>query len=414
MFWIIISALILLGLLFLVYPLLITRDKVNIISRTDANRELYRSKLEELQFDLEKGLLDQDEYDDSVADLQRALLTDVDADEKRELRSGGNLGLIATVVVVLPVAAVLMYQQFSTTDKKADVTPQQAQQAAQAKSLEASISKLEQRLLNEPDNLEGWKMLGQSYFVLKKYKKAIGAYSKASELAEHKDPGLMVLMAEASAFANNEHFGDFEFRLLDNALEINPRHERALWYSGYAAYRNGNFTDAAKHWDVLLSLVPQGRTDVRDSLLRFLNDAREKAGQEVIVAEQPSTDTSTENKSQRLITVNVQLSESLKEKVNATDTLFIYARAAEGPKMPLSLSRLTVADLPATVTLTEDMAMMQNMTMGSFDQVQALARISKSGQAITQAGDFIARGVLVDFTQSSTAEVVLNIDTIVK
>lgn len=420
MFWIIIAVFVLVSLVFIVYPLLATNKKATVLSRADANRALYHSKVEELQFDLEKGLLDQEEYDDSVADLQRALLTDIESEEKRELRSGKNFGLVATVVIALPVAAVLMYQQFSTADKQAQASPQQAQQAAQIKSLEESVSNLEQRLLDQPNNIEGWQMLGQSYFVLQKYQKAIGAYSKASELAEHKNPTLMVLMAEASAFANNELFGDYENRLLDSALQINPRHERALWYSGYAAYKNGEFNDAAKHWEVLLELVPTDRPDVKSNLLKFLNDARQKSGQEIIVAEAsvpsgatvPAGENSAEGK--RLITVSVELSEQLKGSVNPEDTLFIYARAAQGPKMPLSLSRFTVADIPVTVTLTEDMAMLQNMTMASFDQVHAVARISKSGQAITQPGDFIAQGVLVDFAKSASAEVSLRIDTIVE
>ena len=416
MFWIIVTVLIIAGLAFIVYPLLSSRKKGDVLSRSDANRALYHSKVEELQFDLEKGLLDQEEYEDSVADLQRALLTDVDANEKQELRSSKNFGLTATVVVLLPVTAILLYQQFSTADKAALVTPQQAQQAAQVKSLEASISNLEQRLLNQPDNLEGWKMLGQSYFVLQKYEKAISAYSKASELAQHTDPTLMVLMAEASAFANSENFGDYELTLLQSALKINPKHERALWYAGYGAYKNGNFADAAKHWEVLLELVPTDRTDVKSSLLKYLNDARQKSGQEMIVAAESSMPKSNDKDqvAKRFITVSVGLSEQLKEKVNPADTLFVYARAAQGPKMPLSLSRLTVADLPVTVTLTEDMAMIQNMTMGSFDQVHAVARISKSGQAITQPGDFIAQSVLVDFNESLTANVSLKIDTIVE
>ena len=197
MFWVIVSILILVGLVFIVYPLLFGNKNIAVASRADANRELYHSKVEELQFDLDKGLLDQQEYDDSLADLQRTLLTDVNMEDKHPLYSGKNLGLITTVIVALPTAALLMYQQFSTADKAAEITPQQAQQAAQIESLEASISNLEQRLLNQPDNFEGWMMLGQSYFVMQKYQKAIGAYGKASELANHKDPGVMVLIAEA-------------------------------------------------------------------------------------------------------------------------------------------------------------------------------------------------------------------------
>lgn len=414
MFWIIIAVLVVVGLALIVYPLLFASNKTAVLSRADANRSLYHSKVEELQFDLDKGLLDQAEYDDSIEDLQRTLLVDVDSGERDELHSSKSIGLVAVVVVVLPLSAVLMYMQFSTADKAGNVTPQQAQQSSQVQSLEASISKLEQRLSNDPNNGEGWKMLGQSYFVLQQYKKAIGAYSKASELVDHRDPNLMVLMAEASAFANNEHFGEYENKLLSSALAINPKHERGLWYSGYAAYIASNFTEAAKHWDVLLELVPNGRTDVRDSLLKFLNDARTKAGLDVVATDQLSSKDNSSSSSQRAIKVTVQLSNELKDKVSPADTLFIYARAAEGPKMPLSLSRLTVADLPATVTLTEDMAMMQNMTMASFDQVQAVARISKSGQAITQSGDFIAQGILVDFTKSSNAEVSLSIDSIVE
>ena len=79
----------------------------------------------------------------------------------------------------------------------------------------------------------------------------------------------MVLIAEASAFANNEQFGEYEHTLLNSALKIDPKHERALWYAGYAAYKNANFADAAKHWDVLLELVPQDRTDVKNTLLNF-------------------------------------------------------------------------------------------------------------------------------------------------
>ena len=179
MFWIIVAILVLAGLAFIVYPLLVADKKAAALSREDTNRELYRSKMEELQFDLEKGLLDQAEYDDSVADLQRTLLIDVDASDHAELRSGKNFGLAATIVVLLPLAAFLMYQQFSTADKAAMVTTEQVQQAAQIKSLEASIANLEQRLLNQPDDLEGWTMLGQSYFIMEKFKQAIGAYSKS-------------------------------------------------------------------------------------------------------------------------------------------------------------------------------------------------------------------------------------------
>ena len=414
MFWAIIAALVVIGLAFIVYPLLATKKKEISTSRIDANRALYHSKVEELQFDLEKGLLEQAEYDNSIEDLQKALLTDVEVDEARELHVGKSFGLVATIIVLLPLSAVLLYKQFSTGLDIPANTPQQQAQAAQAQTMQASIAKLEERLAQDPNNGEGWKMLGQSYFVMQQYKNALGAYSKASELADHGDPNVMVLMAEASAFANNENFGEYETRLLDRALKINPTHERALWYAGYASYTTNKFEDASEHWGKLITLVPADRPDVKANLLKFLNGAREKAGLPAMQDTQVEKQAEVAQGTARAITVSVSLSEELKDRANPTDTLFIYARAANGPKMPLSLSRLTVADLPATVTLTEEMAMMPNMTIGKFDQVQAIARISKSGQAITQAGDFIAQGELVDFTKASTADVVLSIDAVVE
>ena len=414
MFWVIIIVLVVIGLAFIVYPLLATKKKEMSTSRVDANRALYHSKVEELQFDLEKGLLEQAEYDNSIEDLQKALLTDVEVDEARELHAGKSFGLVATIVVLLPLSAILLYKQFSTGQNIPAETPQQQAQATQAQTMQASIAKLEKRLAQDPNNSEGWKMLGQSYFVLQQYKNALGAYSKASELANHIDPNIMVLMAEASAFSNNENFGEYETKLLARALEINPSHERALWYSGYAAYTTNRFQDASTHWGKLITLVPADRPDVKANLLKFLNGAREKAGLPALKDTPAEKQTEVAQGSARTITVSVSLSEKLQDQISPTDTLFVYARAASGPKMPLSLSRLTVADLPVTITLTEDMAMMPNMTIAKFDQVQAVARISKSGQAISQKGDLIAQGKLVDFTKSSTADVSLNINSIVE
>ena len=194
---------------------------------------------------------------------------------------------------------------------------------------------------------------------------------------------------------------------------INPNHERALWYSGYAAYTATDFSSAVKHWESLLKLVPDERPEVKESLVKFLDDARKRAGLDVVeegalIAQEDNTDT------ERTIQVSVQLNEKVNEQANSNDTLFIYARPTQGPKMPLSLARMTVSNLPIKVTLTKEMAMVPNMSIDTFDKVEVLARISKSGQAITQKGDLISQGVIVDFNQSNKADVSLDIDSIVE
>lgn len=410
-FWIFVALLTLLGLAFVLYPLFFSDNKRITASREEINKSIYLGKVEDLQSDLDKDLLDQEEYDQAFADLQQTLLQDTEQSEEKHMRAGSNFGMVATVVLVLPIAAILIYKQVSTDQSDAQKAQQQIA-SSQVQSMQSSIISLEKKLQEKPDDIEGWKMLGQSYFVLQKYQAAKLAYIKSSELANQADPDVLVLIAEASAYSNDELFGDYENSLLNRALSINPKHQRALWYSGYAAYISTDFLKASEKWGELLALVPADKPEVKDSLVKFLYDARKKAG--LPVPEEPIATNSSESNVDREINVTVQLSESMNKNAQSSDTLFVYAHAVDGPKIPLSLARLTVADLPVTVSLTEEMAMMPSMNIDTFEQVQVLARISKSGQAITQPGDLISESVVIDFTKSPTAAASLSIDAIVE
>jgi cytochrome c-type biogenesis protein CcmH len=412
-FWLVVIGLILLGLVFILLPLLTKNNKNAYVSREEINKAIYIGKVEDLQADLERNLLDKEEYDHALADLQQTLLQDADTgrEEVKRERSGNNIIITLMLTLCMPVAALLIYQQVSTGGYTNDITEQHAT-SEQAQSIESSIARLEQRLKEKPDNVEGWTMLGQSYFVIQKYDQAKSAYLRALDLANQADPEILVLTAEASAFANSEMFNDYEKSLLSKALSINPNHQRGLWYSGYAAYTTSEFSNAVNHWQKLLTLVPADRPEVKTSLIQFLNDARGKAGLEPLedspqVAQQDAND-------QRKIEVSVQLNQSVNQNAASADTLFIYARAIDGPKMPLSLARLTVANLPAKVTLSKEMAMLPSMDIDTFEKVEVIARISKSGQAITQKGDLVSAPVVVDFTQSNAAAVMLDINAVVE
>jgi len=170
-----------------------------------------------------------------------------------------------------------------------------------------------------------------------------------------------------------------------------------LWYSGYAAFLNQNYQDSVQYWTLLLSLVPDSRPEVKQSLSQFLSDARDRAGL-------PAPD-HTQTVLSRQITVNVSIKDSLLDEITGDETLFIYAKAQSGPPMPLALVRLSANDLPITVTLDESTSMIPNMTLNSADQVAVLARISSSGQALTQPGDILSDSQMVDFSQQLQAEV---------
>jgi len=405
LFWLAAAAITLIGLGFIILPLM--RQKASAqVSRMQVNKALYESKLEELQADLEQGLLDPSEYQQSEQELQRSLLSDVKVSERSSVtQKRSNLGMVVLLTIALPLSAILLYQQFTTYIANDEYNEQQ-KLAQQAQTIQQSIEALEQRLQDKPDDLEGWKILGQSYVVMQQFDKAVGAYSQAAALSDYSDPDLLVLLAETSSFANDGVFGTIENALLEQALAVNPKHERALWYAGYAAYSEDDYQAAVAYWQTLLSLVPADRNDVRDSLNKFVADAREKAGLEAAPAEQAAL--------ARVLYVQVTVAQELAKNYQDSDTVFIYARAKNGPKMPLSLVRVPLSALPIKVELTEATSMLPNMNLRSFEQVEVLARISPSGQAISQAGDLISAAVSVDFSQDSEHELEVSIQRVVE
>ena len=190
LFWLAAAAITLAGLGFIILPLLRQSASAQ-VSRMQVNRALYSSKLEELKLDLEQGLLDPSEYQQSERELQRSLLSDVAVSDRSSVfQKRSNLGMIAVLIIALPLSTVLLYQQF-TTYVATDELNEQQKLAEQAQTIQQSIIDLELRLQDKPDDIEGWKILGQSYVVMQQFDKAVAAYSQAAALTDYADPDLL-------------------------------------------------------------------------------------------------------------------------------------------------------------------------------------------------------------------------------
>ena len=157
--------------------------------------------------------------------------------------------------------------------------------------------------------------------------------------------------------------------------------------------------------------MPSNQIEVRNALVKYLNDAKQKAGIEIsddsVIADNSATIQQAEGAKSSII-VNVSLSDELHKTFVNSDTLFIYARAMNGPKMPLALVKMTAGDLPTTVTLDDSVSMMPSMTLSSMEQVEVIARISKSGQAVMQSGDIFGTVKSVKTNQSETVDIVIS------
>ncbi len=201
-------------------------------------------------------------------------------------------------------------------------------------------------------------------------------------------------------------FSDRAGALLLKALDSEPDNLKALWLAGHWKYQQGEYADAVQYWQRVEQQLPPDGTDaqviaqqIRQAHARLSPD--EQAG-----LPQPVPDVAAAGKA---LTVNVMLDPQLAADAAGEDTVFIFARAVEGPRMPLAILRKQVRDLPVTVTLDDSTAMSPAMKLSNFDQVAVGARISKSGNAMPQSGDL--QGMLSPVAPGSEQPIDLQIDS---
>ena len=389
MFWLSVGALILLVLAFLVPPLWrpmqmpsAARDKRNVL--------LAKNRLQELNAQLHAGELTQDAFEAQRSELELALVDDIeDIPESDTLAEAKHSrGIAVGLSIFVPLLALSMYAGLGHY-QAIDATPAMiaAQQAeTELTAVTQMVAELAEKMRAEPKNAEGWIMLGKSYKYLQRYAEAVSAFEKAYALLGNQAE-ILVLYADALAFANNEQLAGKPEELVFKALALEPDNVTALWLGGMAKVQAGDVIAGDKLWRKLGDLLPKNAPEQAEiqrllSKLESQIPASAKLAEEI--EEAKATHVAPVN-----IEVKVSLAKALQAKVSATDTVFIYAQAVQGARMPLAIISKKVADLPVTVSLNDAMAMMPTMKLSLFQRVKLLARVSKSGNAMPQLGDLI-------------------------
>lgn len=279
------------------------------------------------------------------------------------------------VAVLLPLSALLLYARIGTP---LALVP--AHRVAEP-TLEQEIDALAMDMRTHPDNLDGWMLLGRSRKEQQRYAEAMEAYSQALKLAPD-EPELLVEVAETTTLNEPSHqIGDNALKLLQQAKSLEPRNRRALWLLGIAAYQRGKFADAAATWEPLLALAPE---ETRASLRKQIDDARAHAGMPPLPAAAPAT------AEPALLSVRVDISPALRAKLAPTDVLLVFARNPDGPPMPLAVKRIPAKDFPLIIGLADTDGPMPTMRLSQQKTVDVQARVSHSGEALPQSGDFEA------------------------
>lgn len=371
----------------------------NTVARKAANIAAYKGRLAEIDREAAAGLIPAEDADSVRKETAARLLVDTEglvSDDHIETRSARGGAIV--VALFIGVFAGLWYWQAGSWRQLEAIhsPPPAADEAAMSPQVQAMVEKLADKLKANPDDAQGWAMLGRSYFVLHRYLQAADAYREANARNGGKNADTLAGQGEALAFANGTEVSPEAADLFDRALAVDPEMGPALWYGGLADAQQGNFTRARERWTRLRKQeLPQQMRDLVDREMSELEQAQSGSGAEAAGAEAPATvagapagnANAAPAASPVSIHLTVRLAPALAAKVPANALLFVFAKAASGPPMPLAVSRQPVGKWPVTLTLDDGMAMAPSLKLSAFDQYQITARVSASGQAMAQSGD---------------------------
>jgi cytochrome c-type biogenesis protein CcmH len=379
LFLLLAAALLVISLAFLLLPLL-RALRTGAPTERAANLSIYRDQFAELERDLASGVLTEDQYAQARVELEQRLLEDVGRGPPVPTGGAKRSSRISAVAVAIavPVLAGLLYWHLGAP--QALMAPKRTPVDASNITLEqfqAMTTKLAARMQEHPEDPVGWTMLGRAYKALERFPDAVEALSRAARLRPQ-DPEILVEYAEALGLAHGGDLTGEPTALLERALKLAPGNEKALTLAGTAAFARNDYKSAIGYWQRLSAKVPAD-SEMGQALAAGIAEA--KARQNGKTVQVPAAGAA------KAVSGVVRLAPSLQGKTEPLDTVFIFARAAEGPQMPLAVVKKQVKDLPFAFKLDDSMAMRPGLELSAFPRVVVTARVSKSGNAMPTAGD---------------------------
>jgi len=383
----------------LVRPLL-TRKSDNVVARDAQNIHYAKTRLAELNDQLASDKITQSDHDSLKLEIETSLMQDIDlgysADIKENTDNSSNAVIITLICTLIPFAALVLYQITGTPSalNSSNLISQQAPTAtnsAENQDINQMVATIEQRLQESPNDSQGWAILSRTYMVMERYQ---DSYDASLKLLELNGPSAAVYtqLADASALLAGGAIAGQPSQYIQKALDIDPQYPQALWLAGLGSAQAGDTELATNYWNSLLPLLanaPQQQKELRDIMDQMVVSQPNTKISKPDVTNTDSAElplTSTKAVSQGLI-VNVAIDPEIQSQTSPSDFVFVFARAQSGPPAPLAVKRLTVADLPAQVQLSDSDAMIEQFKLSLFEDIRVIARISKSGDPIAKTGD---------------------------
>ena len=390
LFWLVALFLLAATVAALVWPLLRTRASRAVLPDDDATTDVYRDQKRQLDAELAAGAITRAERDAGLDELATRLGAELDAKAPAPVRASTRTSRFAALVLAaaLPVTALVLYFAFGNPDamRTAATAPERAPMSNE--QVVAMVESLAARMKEHPEDPTGWRLLARAYSAMGRYDESVAAFAEAARRGTE-DASLLADWADALAMRSRSLQGE-PSRLAARALALEPNHPKALSLAASAALERKDFDAAIAGWRKLQAQFPPGSAEVADldAMIAEADGARHGAP----VTRGAPNATAAEASA---ITGNVSLDPKLRAQVGATDTLFIFAHAVDGPRMPLAVVRATAGELPRAFKLDDSMAMTPATRLSSAAEVIVDARISKAGLATPSPGDLQGRSAPV-------------------
>ena len=356
--------------------LLRERKPLTLASQANANAKVYRDQISDLDREHESGHISDQEWQQSRDELSVRLLEDTAAiDDPAAKAEKPAVWTAVVLAVAMPISAMGLYMWVGNPEALNPLALKSPDQVDQ-KDLAKLAQTLADRLQSQPDNLQGWVMLGRTYRTLENFDASLKAYDTALKLSA--DDDLQLERIEVMAMQRQGQFEGEPWRVIREILQKDPQHFGALLTAGSASYAEGKYADALKYWEQARKPLDVNNPDL-PGLENAIATVRDKLGMPTKPV--PSVSSALN------VSGQISLSAALKAKVSPNDAVFVYATPANGDRMPLAIMKTTVSQLPLNFMLDDSTAMTPERKLSMAGEVLVKVRVSKSGNAMPQSGD---------------------------
>ena len=387
------------ALALVVWPLVRRRENDGEAQRRADNLAILRAQFDELEAEHKAGRVTAEEYEETKSEIEARVLEETSAEEAKSDGGKSRTGFYTACVLVvfIPVTAFLVYLQIGTPIA---LDPEFTRAHAQARAVQGGHSQaelveqirlIEDRLKEQPDNLDGWMMLAKANASFKNWAKSSEAFEQVARLL----PGnadVLADWADVMAAAQNGSLEGRPKELIEEALKIDPKHWKALALMGTLCFDKEDYAGAVQYWSRMLDGVEQGSEEWRQ-ITENIEQARRMGGLpggigSAMKAVEGAGKPAAAPAAARFVSGRVELSSDMAHKTRPDDTVFVFARPVTGSKMQVAFMSFKVKELPREFYLDSASVMGMGMkTLSDVEEVIVEARVSRSGNFMASSGD---------------------------